>query len=294
MIAFLLNTFLIDFISMSIFKKFYGIILLTRPPNVLITFIAVFIGASVSGAIYPSERLFFACLSAGIICSGGNMLNDYFDVESDRINKPARPIPAGIILKPEALVWGVLISLTGFSLSFIIGLRGIFIAGTAVILLFLYNARLKKTILAGNIIISFLTGLAFIYGGEAVGNIKAAYIPAGFAFLFHFGREIIKDTEDIEGDTKAEICTFPVKFGIKKSVYLTAVVFGFLSILTFYPFLFMGYSIIYLLIVLFGVDFVLSFTIYSIFKNSKKQNLHRINNILKGDMLIGLLALYLK
>ncbi len=278
----------------DLYKKFYGVILLARPVNVLITFISVFIGAWVGGKIEPLGKLFFACISAGIISAGGNILNDYFDTESDTINKPNRPITAGIILKSDAFIWGILISLTGFAISFLISLSGVIIAGTAVILLYLYNRRLKNTILAGNFIVSFLTGMAFIYGAKAVNNIEGAYIPAIFAFLFHFGREIIKDTEDIDGDRKAGINTFPVKFGIKKSLYFAAVVFILLSFLTLYPFLVVGYSLVYLLIVIFGVDFVIFYIIYSLFSNRSRKNLHRINNILKGDMIIGLLALYLK
>ena len=276
------------------YKKSYGIILLLRPVNILITFISVFIGAWVGGNIYPLEKLFYACLSGALICGGGNVLNDYFDAESDMINKPNRPIPSGIICKLNALLLWIIISIIGFTLSFFISLNGVFIAATAVVLLFFYNSFIKNTVLIGNIVISFLTGLAFIYGGEAVGNIKGGFIPAVFAFLFHLGREVIKDAEDIEGDSAAELCTFPIKYGIKKSTYFAVTVFIFLSLFTLYPYLFLGYSLTYLLIVIFGVDLTISYVIYSLFKNPDRYSLRRVNNILKMDMLIGLLALYLK
>jgi len=276
------------------YKKSYGIILLLRPVNILITFISVFIGAWVGGNIYPLEKLFYACLSGALICGGGNVLNDYFDAESDMINKPNRPIPSGIICKLNALLLWIIISIIGFTLSFFISLNGVFIAATAVVLLFFYNSFIKNTVLIGNIVISFLTGLAFIYGGEAVGNINGGFIPAVFAFLFHLGREVIKDAEDIEGDSAAELCTFPIKYGIKKSTYFAVTVFIFLSLFTLYPYLFLGYSLTYLLIVIFGVDLTISYVIYSLFKNPDRYSLRRVNNILKMDMLIGLLALYLK
>ena len=78
------------------YKKLNGVILLLRPVNILITFISVFIGAWVGGNIYPLKNLFYACLSGALICGGGNVLNDYFDAESDMINKPNRPIPSQI------------------------------------------------------------------------------------------------------------------------------------------------------------------------------------------------------
>jgi len=276
------------------YKRSYGVILLLRPVNILITFISVFIGAWVGGNIYPLKKLFYACLSGALICGGGNVLNDYFDAESDMINKPNRPIPSGIISKLNALILWIIISVIGFTLNFLITLNAVFIAATAVVLLFFYNSFIKNTVLIGNIIISFLTGLAFIYGGEAVGNIKGGFIPAVFAFLFHLGREVIKDAEDIEGDNVAKICTFPIKYGIKKSIYFVATVFILLSLFTLYPYLFLGYSLTYLLIVIFGVDLTISYVIYSLFKNQDRYNLRKVNNILKVDMLIGLLALYLK
>jgi len=276
------------------YKKSYGIILLLRPVNILITFISVFIGAWVGGNIYPLEKLFYACLSGALICGGGNVLNDYFDAESDMINKPNRPIPSGIISKLNALLLWIIISVIGFTLSFFISLNGVFIAATAVVLLFFYNSFIKNTVLIGNIIISFLTALAFIYGGEAVGNIKGGFIPAVFAFLFHLGREVIKDAEDIEGDSAVKLCTFPIKYGIKKSIYFAVTVFIFLSLFTLYPYLFLGYSLTYLLIVIFVVDLTISYVVYSLFKNQDRYSLRKVNNILKVDMLIGLLALYLK
>ncbi len=275
------------------FRNYYGAVKLTRPLNVMITFISVFIGAWVGGNISPHQKLLFACISAGLICAGGNVLNDYYDIESDRINKPNRPVPSGIVKRSDALLMWALTSIGGLVISFFVGLKGVFIALIAFVFLFLYNSFFKNSILFGNITISFLTGLAFIYGGIAVGNINGAFVPAIFAFLFHFGREIIKDTEDIEGDKLAGLNTFPIKFGVKKSIYFATIIFLLLSIFTIYPYLFLGYSALYLLVV-FCVDFVILYVIYSLFRNHSKYNFNRLNKILKGDMIVGLLALYLR
>ncbi len=66
-------------------------------------------------------------------------------------------------------------------------------------------------------IIAFLTGFAFIYGAIAVNNVRAAFIPAVFAFLINFIREIIKDMEDVEGDKRLGVFTYPILFGFKKA-----------------------------------------------------------------------------
>ena len=71
----------------------------------------------------------------------------------------------------------------------------------------------------GNLIVSILTGLVFIYGGVAVNNPLAAIIPAIFAFLINLIREVVKDMQDVEGDLKQEMITFPGKFGFKAQSY---------------------------------------------------------------------------
>ena len=68
--------------------------------------------------------------------------------------------------------------------------------------------------------VAFLTGLVFIFGGVVVENPTAAIVPAIFAFLINLIREIVKDMEDVEGDNKAGVITFPIKFGFQKSKIL--------------------------------------------------------------------------
>ncbi len=88
----------------------------------------------------------------------------------------------------------------------------------AVVLLYYYSARLKRTIIAGNVVVGFMTGMAFIYGGTTVGHVERALIPAIFAFLINFARELVKDVEDIEGDKKEQAVTLPVKYGIRPAL----------------------------------------------------------------------------
>jgi geranylgeranylglycerol-phosphate geranylgeranyltransferase len=68
---------------------------ISRPQNLLILVIAVVTGAFAAGSMQPYDKLVLACFSALFIMAGGNAVNDYFDVEIDRVNKPFRPLPAG-------------------------------------------------------------------------------------------------------------------------------------------------------------------------------------------------------
>ena len=72
----------------------------------------------------------------------------------------------------------------------------------SIALLYFYSARLKRTVLIGNLVIGLMTGMAFIYGGVVVGRMERAVVPAIFAFLVNLARELLKDVEDMEGDRK--------------------------------------------------------------------------------------------
>jgi geranylgeranylglycerol-phosphate geranylgeranyltransferase len=167
------------------------------------------------------------------------------------------------------------------------------IAFSISLLLFFYSYRLKRLPLIGNLAVSFSTGMAFIYGGIAVHRVVETLIPAIFAFFYHFGREIIKDIQDREGDTSEKARTFPIIYGNRLSLILTTLNFALLTVLVFLPFLFGWYGIKYILVILFGVYPVIFFSVWSMWRNQTPGNLGFISNLLKADMLVGLLAIYL-
>jgi 4-hydroxybenzoate polyprenyltransferase len=119
-------------------------------------------------------------------------------------------------------------------------------------------------------------------------------IPALFAFFFHFGREIIKDMEDIRGDSQHYANTFPVHFGIGPSVALVWVNFIILLILLILPYGMGWYGITYFIIVLAGVYPIIFYAMISILKNTSSAHLGFLSNVLKADMVVGLLAIYFR
>lgn len=266
---------------------------LSRPLNVFIAMLTIFVAAFISPHFHLTYKLYLAILIAGLMTAGANMINDIYDIEIDRINKPHRPLPSGRTTVKEAWIYftvsyGGAILLSGFcgwsmfAIAFIIGL-----------LLIFYSMRLKRTVLWGNLTVSLASAVAFIYGAMAVGDWKVGIIPALFAFLFHLGREIIKDVQDLEGDVQHQSITFPGRFGVKPSILLVNFVFILLIVLTFLPYILNVYNDIYLWVVTFGVDLVLiSVSIFLWFKNDRI-TLGRISHLLKLDMLIGLAAIYL-
>ncbi len=266
---------------------------LSRPLNVFIAMLTIMVAAFISPQFHLNYKLYLAILIAGLMTAGANMINDIYDIEIDRINKPQRPLPSGKATVQEAWIYFILSYSGAIALSIFCGWAMFAIAFVIGLLLIVYSMRLKRTVLWGNLTVSLATAVAFIYGALAVGGWQSGVIPAIFAFLFHLGREIIKDMQDLEGDVQNQSITFPARFGIRTSVLLVNFVFILLIVLTFLPYILNIYNDTYLWVVILGVDLVLiSVSLFLWFKHDQIV-LGRISHLLKLDMLVGLAAIYL-
>ncbi len=201
-------------------------IALTRPGNVVLTAVAVVAGSYIAAGdnIFDFQvEIMIASLAAMMLVGGGNALNDYNDRESDKENHPNRPIPAGLISADETLVYsrillsaGLLIVLFGLAnkLPFIIALIG-------TTTLISYENKLKALGLSGNIAVGFMSGAVFLYAGMVVNDPGPTLWMFGLAFLATVAREIVKDIQDLEGDT--DRFTLPARIGIAKSLFVTGI-----------------------------------------------------------------------
>jgi geranylgeranylglycerol-phosphate geranylgeranyltransferase len=224
-------------------------VIITRPLNGLMAALAVYIGALIAGAPLTNELL-YAFLSVFFISSGGMVINDYFDVEADRVNKPHRPIPSGKISENVALAYSFILFAAGMLFAYMISNVSAFvIAAVASLLLSLYAWKLKKVILIGHFSISLLVALTFIYGGLVAGDVAPTLSLALLAFLSNTAREIFKSVEDVLGDQKSGVETFAVKYGYTKAKMLASL-FIILSIaFSFVPYFLGILGIVYLYVV---------------------------------------------
>ena len=271
---------------------FEGYLQLSRPLNVVIGFFSIFIGAFITGNFSPGFYILGACLSGAMITAAANAINDYFDIDIDRINKPSRPLPSGKVTPAQAYWFSLLLFILGIFLAGLINRYTLSIALIASLLLYLYSYRLKRTVLWGNLTVSLVSGLAFVYGGAAVKRLSLALIPATFAFLYHFGRELLKDMEDMHGDRLQAANTFPIHFGIRATQALITCIFLLLIFATLLPYIWGIFGLTYLLLVIAGVDVILLYVIISQWQDASPKNLHRLSNWLKLGMLVGLVAIY--
>jgi len=271
-------------------SKIINYLKLTRFQNNFITFVSVILGG-LSGEVISWPRLLIAAFSASFISAGGYALNDYFDIEIDRINRPKRILPQGDILPRQAFYFALSLSIIGIILSFFLTPVSVAIAIFATIFLYIYSTKFKRELLIGNITISLICALAFIYGGILSYNPEISLIPAMLAFLFHMGRELLKDMEDVIGDKVLKLETFAIAFGIRTSQFLISVIFITLIILSVFPYKLKIFSIYYFVLVLI-MDFILFYAVLSLWNDPTKPNLSALSRILKFDMLLGILAIF--
>ncbi|MCH8034016.1 MAG: geranylgeranylglycerol-phosphate geranylgeranyltransferase [Bacteroidetes bacterium] len=242
---------------------------------------------------YSIYKILLAALSAALTAGAGNIINDIYDKEADKINHPERPLVKGIITTRKSWIEYFFLTLLAVAVSSFINQTALSIVILSSVLLYLYSARLKKIPLLGNITVAYLTGLAFIFGGISVNNVRGAFIPAIFAFFINFIRELIKDMEDIEGDTKVGLLTFSMRFGMKASILFITFLTITLIAFTFYPFIKNIYSIEFFVLAMLIVNPILVYFLKLLYEKDVTKNLNKLSNMLKLDMLIGLLAIYL-
>ena len=268
-----------------------GIIKILRPINLVITFLSVIIAAIISSSINAIDYdVILIAITSAFSLAAGNIINDIIDFDIDKINRPERVLPAGLIsLQTAKIVYSSLV-LIAIMLSPFVGLEFLIIVVLGNILLYLYSLYFKKIILLGNFTVSLLTGLPLVLGAMAVGNIRGGIIPAGFAILVNFSREIIKDMEDVKGDSSHGVVTFPQKVGLKKAAYLFICLIFALMVLTTIPYFLHLYKIEYFLIIMVLINPLFIVALKKIFHDKSLGTLRKVSTILKLNMILGLLA----
>jgi geranylgeranylglycerol-phosphate geranylgeranyltransferase len=193
-----------------------GFFLITRPANSIVSGLAAALGYLIATGTVVYEILLLIAVVA-LITAAGNVINDYFDAGIDAINRPERPIPSGSVRRSSALSFATALFLAGMILSLFTTAICLLIAAFNSLLLIGYAARLKSIPFIGNITVSYLSASIFLFGGALAGtaglfqNLPLALIT----FLAMAARELLKDAEDIEGDSAGGARTLPMQIGIR-------------------------------------------------------------------------------
>jgi 4-hydroxybenzoate polyprenyltransferase len=265
---------------------------LTRFGNLIIIALAQYFTAGFLIGMHTLNdvHLFLLSLSTILIAAGGYIINDYYDVKIDYINKPDRVVIGKSITRRYAILFHIALSVSGIVLGFYLSWK---IAGVnllSVFLLWLYSNSLKRLPFVGNLTVAFLTGLAvfivdLFYGKDS----SLVVIYALFAFFMTLVREVIKDMEDLKGDHSFGCKTLPIVWGIRKTkilIYIILIVFGGVVIVLnqLYQALPFKYHLIFLFVPLLWL-------FLRLIRADMKKDFTRLSMYCKVIMMLGILSM---
>jgi geranylgeranylglycerol-phosphate geranylgeranyltransferase len=237
--------------------SFAGLLTITRPMNSVAAGLAAIVAYLIAtDTIIPETLLLFVVVT--LVTAAGNVINDYFDVDIDRVNRPDRPIPAGRVSLPAARAYAVTLFLAGILVCLFTNELCIAIAVINTLVLIGYAARLKRTPLLGNITVSYLAASMFLFGGALGGPPVLLHVMpfAVMTFFAMLARELIKDAEDVDGDRADGAVTIPIRYGIRSTMLLalSCAVLGIVASLA--PYLWWGLWYIYGILLVDGIILV--------------------------------------
>ena len=249
------------------------------------------------------------------IAAAGYIINDYFDVNIDQVNKPDKVVVGNFISRRWVIFWHLIFSVLGIYISTIafpfstywhIHLGNL----ATILLLWFYSTNFKKDFLVGNVVISLLTAwsIAVVYFSKFsivdlmnpqihdVANkrfFQLMLLYTGFAFILTLVREALKDMEDMEGDEKFGCKTLPIVWGLKPtkvyiSVWLTVVVIS-LTIIQIYV---MPYG--WWIGIVYCFTFIIAPLLYVLFKlpaSYTSQDFTQLSFWIKSAMLSGIISM---
>ena len=274
-------------------REILAYIKIMRPLNLFQGAIAIIVCATLMAQYPPWWRILLGIAVVWAYTGAGNALNDFYDAEIDRINRPTRPIPAGLIRRENARLFAAILFILGSLLA--LPLMNPHLAGLLVIALLLlttYSTVFKRRPLWGNIVVSAILGLAFVFAAIIFGDYRRGLPPALLAFGFNLIREIVKDMQDIEGDRAVRARTLPLKYGLSPARNLVIAFTLLLAVLAPLPYVMGIYGKFYLLVLITAVEFPLLYVIYSIRKDHSPVNCGHLASVLKADIFFGLLAIF--
>jgi len=265
-------------------------------------------------ATYLSPGIFYLLMAASLcIAAAGYIINDYFDLNIDLINKPSKLIIEKYINRRWAIILHLCLSFTGFLISGYVGykLRNIYIPFfnlLAIAGLWFYSTTFKRKLLIGNVVISILTAWVILvitvaeYKFNRPANeyslivprlLKVSFLYAGFAFIISLIREVIKDMEDLQGDMKYGCETMPIIWGIPVSkvfagVWLVVLI-GSVAALQFYVLQFgWWFSVVYCVIVIITP---LLWILQQLYRAQVAEDFHILSTAVKLVMFTGILSM---
>ena len=288
-------------------QKLFAFLQITRANNLIIMLVTLAISYyCLTDYLTPEDllqpRFLLLCACVILTAAAGYIINDYHDINIDLTNKPNKVVIGKIISRRWAMllhfIFNGLAFLGGFYLSGYIGLMVV----VCMVMLWLYSVHFKKQFLSGNLLVGTLS--AFVIAILPLFNQQISsylvWVYALFAFGISLIREIVKDAEDLRGDSKFNCKTLPIVLGVRKTKKVLIGLVLIYTILLFthtfianslIPFRHSYGQIFYTFYMLLFVVVPLIVTTYLLLKADVKSDFSRFSALYKVIMLSGLLSM---
>jgi geranylgeranylglycerol-phosphate geranylgeranyltransferase len=271
-----------------------GYLDLIRPANCTMIGFAVIVGAFVSKPpSVPSLQLALGFFTGFFVCAYSMSVNDVYDLEVDKVNRPERPIPSGRVTVSGASRLSFVVLAAGMACSILsLNPLAVAIAAAYAFLSWLYNSRAKKTGLAGNLIVASSLAIPFIYGGAVSGGSiggSLLLLMALTAFFSGVGREVVKGMADAEGDAKRDVNSIARSRGLHFASGVGATFFVLAVVTSWVPLLTGLANQTYTLAVVVP-DVIFFYLAYIIVARHEPENAHFVKRVALAGMTIGLLV----
>ena len=301
---------------MLLLRAFFRLIRLPNLVFIILTqwlfYYCVFYPVYPQQALQHAHNLYWLIAASVLIAAAGYIINDYFDINIDEINKPGKLVIDKIISRRWAMVLHQLFSAAGIACTYkAVGIwHGgwmIILANAAVVgLLWFYSTHFKKQLIIGNVVIALLTAWTIIVVYLSVYIIAAfpedilhsklfriTFLYAGFAFISTLIREAVKDLEEMAGDMQYNCKTMPVIWGINATKVYTGVWFVvlllLLVILQLYVLQFEWWWAVVYCVALLIIP--VAFLLQQLRQAQHSGHFHRLSNYIKLVMLAGILSM---
>ncbi len=289
----------LKFYDRHILVKLLSLLSVVRGYNILVLVAAQYLAAIFIFSENKSLKhvlldwhLLYLVLATVCVVAGGYIINNFYDVKADRINKPIKSTLDDKIKQETKLSLYFLLNFIGFSFGWLVSWRAGFFFAAYIFGIWLYSHKLKKYPLFGLFSVTVLTILPFFVIFIHYKNFsKVIFVHAFFLLLVIAVRELIKDLENIKGAIVNNYNTFPIVYGETKTKKFII----FLLILSLLPVIILSYypAIQYMKYYFFLAAITLTFISFFIWKSNTKKQYQRIHNILKILLLIGVFSLLL-
>lgn len=262
--------------------------------------------------MFPGAAFALIVLSYLLIAAAGYIINDYFDLDIDLINKPGKVFITNGVSKVNAMRWyigmNVVAAASAFAASRLVGnYAALWFVLVCIIALYFYSSTFKKSFFTGNFLVSAITSSAIpvltcaealpvttaplTYNGQP-SVITLTVLYTFFAFIISLARELVKDMEDVEGDSRNNARTIPIVIGTGKSKFIAAAYVLLLIGLLLYclPFL-LQYKIVLAVYTIIAVIAPLVFICFKVITSKNKTDYHKLSSQFKMVMLTGILSI---